>query len=110
MKDFTDVMSAPQIIWVFQQHNSAESKIQGIRKFGGDSFAIEVVSIDGPLPSIIDDAAELLPGEIRAGLVLDYLKHPDVSHDLALLCSRSDVPIVASGKKHRIKGVFTPPT
>ena len=103
-------MSAQQTILVFQQNNSAESKIQGIRKYGGDLFNIEVVSIAGPLPSIIDDAANYLPEEIRAGIVLDYLRHPDVSHDLAVLCSRSNVPVVASGKKHRVKGVLTPPT
>ena len=103
-------MNAPQSIWVFQQNNSAESKIQGIRKYGGDRFAVEVVSIDGPLPSLIDDASDYLPREIPASLVLDYLRHPDISQDLALLCSGSNVPVVASGKKHRVKGVFTPPT
>jgi thymidylate synthase len=103
-------MEAPQSILVFQQNGSAESKIQGIRRFGEDLIALDVLSIDEPLPPIIDDALEYLPTQITANLVLDFLKHPDISQDLAALCIRKNIPIVASGKKHRIKGAFTPLT
>jgi thymidylate synthase len=102
--------NAPQSVLVLQQNGSAESKIQGIRKFGEGLIALDVLSIDEPLPPIIDDALEYLPTEITASLVLDFLKHPDVSQDLAALCIRKSIPIVASGKKFRIKGAFTPLT
>ncbi len=97
-------------ILVFQQSNSGESKITGIRKFGKDRFDLHMVSIDVPLPLVIDDARELLPDDIDADLVLDFFKHPDLSYDLAQLCREKGIPVVASGKKMKIEGVATPPT
>lgn len=109
-REIERLTEAPQSLLVLQQSGSAESKIQGIRRFGEGLIALDVLSIDEPLPPIIDDALEYLPTEISASLVLDFLKHPDVSQDLAALCVRKNIPIVASGKKHRIKGAFTPIT
>ena len=100
----------PVKILVFQQNNSAEKKIAGIRKYGGNRFNIEVVSIDEDLPSVIDDARIFLPKTIQADMVLDFLQHPDLSYDLGRLCSQSGIPVVASGKKHRADNVSTPPT
>lgn len=97
-------------ILVFQQNRRGESKIAGIRKFGGDAFRIEIVSLDSDLPEVIDDARQLLPQKIEADLVLDFLQHPDLSYDLAQLCSQMKIPLVASGKKHRAAHVITPPT
>ena len=78
--------------------------------YGGDSFDIMVFSIDDPLPEVIDDTRKYLPLEIKADIVLDFLKHPDLSHDLGALCNRLEIPVVASGKKSRSGLVFTPPT
>lgn len=100
----------PQKILVFQQNGSGESKIVGIRKQGNDLFRLETVSIDAPLPPVIDDATEYLPGDIEADLVLDFLRHPDLSYDLATMCRLRHIPVVASGKKMRIEGTVTPPT
>jgi hypothetical protein len=100
----------PQKILVFQQNGSGESKIAGVRKYGGDKIVLEVVSIDEPLPPIIEDTSEYLPHKIRADLVLDFMKHPDLNHDLAKLCKNQSIPLIASGKKLEIKGVHTPPT
>ena len=50
-----------QMILVLQQNGSGESKIKGIREYGEDLFEIQVVSIDTPLPLIIDDAKAYLP-------------------------------------------------
>ena len=100
----------PQCIVVFQQNGSAEPKIAGMRKYGGDHFDISVVSIDEALPTVIDDGAEYLPKRIEADLVLDFLTHPDLSHDLGALCTRLGIPVVASGKKSRTGLVITPPT
>ena len=97
-------------ILVFQQNSSGESKVQGIRKYGKDRFIIETVSIDETLPPILDDTRDYLPSNIQADLILDFLKHPDLSHDLAIACRARNIPIVASGKKLRIKGALTPPT
>jgi hypothetical protein len=103
-------MKKPQRILVFQQNGSGESKIKGIRQHGGSCFQLEIVSIDDPLPPILDDAREYLPENLQADLVLDFLQHPDLSYDLANLCQQSRIPVVASGKKMRIEGVSTPPT
>ena len=97
-------------ILVFQQNGSGESKIEGIRKFGEDRFDLQMISIDVPLPLVIDDAREYLPDDIDADLVLDFLKHPDLSYDLGRLCSQKGIPVVASGKKMKVEGTTTPPT
>lgn len=107
---FEEGKPGTQKILVFQQCGSGESKIRGIREYGGDRFALETFSIDEPLPAIIDDTAEYLPEGIQADLVLDFLRHPDLSHDLAVLCGKQGIALVASGKKWRIKGTSTPPT
>ena len=102
--------TSPEKILVFQQNGSGESEIQGIRKYGKDRFIIETVSIDETLPPILADTRDYLPSNIQADLILDFLKHPDLSHDLAIVCRARNIPIVASGKKLRIKGALTPPT
>jgi hypothetical protein len=102
--------SGLQRILVFQQNGSGESKIQGIRKHGKEIFIIETISIDESLPPILDDTSEYLPSHIEADLVLDFLKHPDLSQDLANACAKEKIPVVASGKKMRGKGIFAPPT
>ncbi len=99
-----------QNILVFQQNGSGEKKIEGIKRYGNNRFDLEIVSIDASLPTFIDDAREYLPRDIRTDLVLDFLKHPDLSQDLAVLCRNRKIPVVASGKKLRVKGALTPPT
>jgi len=102
--------AAAQRIIVFQQNGSGESKVKGIRKYGIKLFTLDLVSIDIPLPPILDDTGQYLPLDIRADLVLDFLKHPDLSHDLALACQQRKIPLIASGKKLRVKWALTPPT
>ena len=103
-------MKPKQKIIVFQQNGSAESKIAGIDQYGDERFDIEVISIDENLPPVIDDGSDLLPADLDADLVLDFLKHPDLSEDLARLCERLNIPMIASGKKTRGKHILTPPT
>lgn len=101
---------APYRIAVFQQNGSGLKKIAGIERFGAGEITLELVSIDTPLPPVIEDGRPYLPDTISADLVLDYLKHPDLSTDLAALCQSLGIPVVASGKKHRRPNVFIPPT
>ena len=100
----------PQRIVVFQQKSSGERKVAGVREYGDGSFTLETVSIDGELPPVVDDTSEFLPEDIEADLVLDFLKHEDLSIDLAKLCALKKIPIIASGKKNNSKSVLTPPT
>jgi thymidylate synthase len=103
-------MREKQKILVFEQNGSGQSKIAGIRRFGGDRFILETISIEAALPPVVDDGRDYLPDDIEADLVLDYLKHPDLCHDLALLCREKGIPVVASRKKTRLEGAITPPT
>ena len=100
----------PQKIIVFQQNGSGEKKIAGIRRFAAGKISLEVVSIDKPVPPVLDDTSDYLPQTIEADLVLDFLKHEDLSHDLVDICHREEIPIVSSGKKIPSKWVHTPPT
>ncbi len=105
-----DRMSGVQKITVFQQNKSGIKKIEGIRRFGDNRFALEIISIDTTLPEVIDDAREYIPRGLRADLVLDFLQHPDISHALAVICRDRKIPVIASGKKIRVTGIHTPPT
>jgi hypothetical protein len=103
-------MTNIQNILVFQQNGSGEKKVEGIKKHGKNRFSIEIISIDKSLPAVIDDAAEYIPQDISADVVLDFLEHPDISYDLFAVCRSKNIPVVASGKKVRAKDIFTPPT
>lgn len=103
-------VSAKQKLMVFQQNGSGEKKIEGLKKHGGDMFELEIVNIDDILPPVLDDTSDYLPQEISCDLVLDFLRHNDLSTDLAILCAKKEIPLVASGKKIQGNGVFTPPT
>lgn len=100
----------PQNLLIFQQNGSAESKIKGIEKYGDGRFFLQVVSIDTPLPPIIDDTSTYLSEDFSADLVLDFLQHPDLSHDLARMCQERNIPIVSSGKKIMNNWTISPPT
>ncbi|SHH53786.1 protein of unknown function [Desulfofustis glycolicus DSM 9705] len=102
--------SARQRVVVFQQNGSGERKIDGVRRHGADIIDLRVVSIDAELPPIIDDSDAYLPRVIDADLVLDFLKHYDLSTDLARRCAEEKIPIVVSGKKSLDKWAVTPPT
>jgi hypothetical protein len=75
-----------QNILVFQQNGSGLKKIEGLKQYGNNCFSLEIVSIDAHLPTVIDDTKAYIPKNIEADLVLDYLKHPDLSYDLAVVC------------------------
>lgn len=98
----------PEQIVVFEQRGSGQKKIQGIKEFGGDQFSIRSIDISGDLPEFIDNPEDYLPQTIEADLVLDYMLHPDLSHELARLCRERGIPLVASGKKHEDGWSHTP--
>lgn len=107
-EDRPGLTAAVQRVLVFQQDGRGENKIRGIRACGEDLFHVEVFSLDHPIPSILDDSSDYLPSDFKADLVLDYLRHPDLSQDLAILCRSRGIPLIASGKRHRVEGTFTP--
>ena len=108
MKD--DSVKSGQKVMVFQQNGSGERKISGLRAYGGDLFKLEIVNINEVLPIVLDDTSGYLPKDVSCDLVLDFLHHNDLSTDLAALCEKKEIPLIASGKKIIGKGIFTPPT
>lgn len=100
----------PQRILVFQQKGSGLNKISGIMKFGQGRFVVQTYDIDEPLPGLIEHGKDYLPETIEADLVLDYLKHLDLSNDLWLLCEKLNIPVVASNKKTTGGWAMTPRT
>ncbi len=99
-----------QKVLIFQQNGSGEQKIAGVKKYGEDLFELEVFSIDEVLPPVLDDTSEHIPSDISCDLVLDFLKHQDLSQDLAALCAEKKIPIISSGKKIINNWAKTPPT
>jgi hypothetical protein len=99
-----------QKILVLQQNGRGEKKIKGIEKYAQDLILLKIFSIENALPTVIDNTAPYLPADFQADLVLDFLKHPDLSHDLSLMCQRKKIPVVASGKKIKLDWPFTPVT
>ncbi len=99
-----------QKIIVFQQNRSGKSKIDGINTFGEKQFNVATFDIDEPLPLVIDDTSPYLPDKIDADIVLDFLKHQDLSDDLSILCKKLGIPVIASGKKITTGAAICPPT
>jgi hypothetical protein len=107
-KDGSMTADTRQRIAVFQQNGSGEAKIAGIRRYGEHLIQMDNYAIDQPLPSVLDDTTALLPERLQADLVLDYLRHPDLSEDLCAACERQHIPIVAPGGRGPY--ALTPPT
>lgn len=99
-----------QHILVFQQNDGGEGKIKGIQTQHPELFLLERFNINFPLPAVIDDSAEYLPDKLDCDLVLDFLKHPELSYDLAILCEKENIPLVASGKKFSATTTYNPVT
>ena len=99
-----------QQIWVYQQNQSGLGKIQAIERHARATINLNIISIDDALPEIIDDTTPYLPIPENADLVLDHLKHPDLSHGLAQMCRKAGIPVIASGKKPPLEDALTPRT
>ena len=87
-------------IVVFEEQGSGEKKIQGINEHGRGLEISKRYNIEENLPEIVDDPENYIPEDFSADLVLDFLKHPDLSSHLAQVCKKKNIPVIASGKKH----------
>ena len=93
-------------IVVFEEHGSGEKKIQGITEHGTGLEITRRYNIEAALPEMVDDPEHYIPEDFSADLVLDFLKHPDLSAYLTQVCQEKNIPVIASGKKHA--GAMTP--
>ena len=87
-------------IVVFEEHGSGEKKIQGITEHGCGLEISRRYNIEENLPEIVDDPERYIPEDFNADIVLDFLKHPDLSTYLAQVCRKKNIPVIASGRKH----------
>jgi hypothetical protein len=85
---------------VFEEQGSGEKKIQGIAQHGHNLEITGRFNIEESLPELVDDPENYINEDFEGDLVLDFLKHPDLSARLAEVCRKKKIPIIASGKKH----------
>ena len=93
-------------IVVFEEHGSGEKKIQGIKRHGRGLEICKRYNIVENLPPIVDEPENYISEDFSADLVLDFLRHPDLSAHLVQVCKRKNIPVIASGRKH--PGAITP--
>lgn len=99
-----------QHIWFYTQNRTALGKIKALEQDSSGEIQLKIISIDDPLPLVIDDTDPYLPEPLGADLVLDHLQHPDLSHALAERCEHLGIPVVASGKKPPMESALIPRT
>ncbi len=86
-------------IIVFQQQNSGELKVEGVRRYGQGITVTKTVNVDAYLPDFIEDPEEFIDEDFSADLVLNFLKHPDLVEHLMRLCEKKGIELVSAGKK-----------
>ena len=94
-------------IVVFQQNGSAERKTAGINEYGKGIFIKNTFSIDEALPEVLDHPEKYISSEFAGDLVLNFLKHPDLSSYLVDLCEEKSIPVVTTGKPGKGYTPFT---
>jgi hypothetical protein len=94
-------------IIVFQQNGSAERKTAGIKEYGENIVIQKIFSIDDSLPEVLDNPEEFVTDKFSGDLVLNFLKHPDLSSYLVDICERKAIPVVTTGKPGKGYTPFT---
>ncbi len=98
--------AAAQQVVVFEEDGSGDYKIAGIQVYGKNISICRVFNIKGPLPVLIDEPEEYISSNFQGELVLDFLRHPDLSQYLVELCRQKNIPVIASGQ--HIPGAICP--
>ncbi len=98
--------STKQQIIVFQQAGAARYKIAGIETFGRNLEIAGIYDIPEVLSEIIDEPHEYISRDFQGDLVLNFMKHPDLSEYLVHLCNEKGIPVIASGQ--HVTGAITP--
>lgn len=88
-------------ISVIQENQAGTQKIAGITEYGHDIEVVECITIASGLPQLIDNPEDYLPDRFAGDLVLSFLKHPDLLDQLASVCEKQGIPLIASGRTTR---------
>jgi hypothetical protein len=98
--------ASEQHIVVFEEDGSADCKIAGMEVYGKNILIKTVYNIQGPFDEFIDEPERYISSQFTADLVLDFLRHPDLSAHLVSICNRKNIPVIASGQ--HIPGAESP--
>ena len=94
-------------IALFEESGCAKRKIEGIKKYAPEILISPIINLPAISQDIvIDEPEEFLREDFNADMVLNYIKHPDLSYFLVQICNKKGIPVVASGQK--LKGAICP--
>ncbi len=106
MANMTSKLKKKQKLVIFEERGSGDYKIAGIEVYGKNLEIVKVVNVDLILPPVIDEPEEYITSDFTGDLVLNFLKHPDLSEYLVKLCNQKGIPVIASGQ--HIPGAICP--
>ena len=91
---------------IFEERGSGDYKAAGIQVYGKDIEVSQIINITTALPEIVDEPEEFITSNFKGDLVLNFLRHPDLSEYLVRLCMDKGIPVIASGQ--HIPGAICP--
>ena len=99
-------VDVPQKLVIFEEDGSGDYKVAGIQVYGKNIHITKVFNIQGPLPVLIDEPEDFITEDFDADLVLDFVRHPDLSQYVVEVCRKKSIPVIASGQ--HIPGAICP--
>jgi hypothetical protein len=96
----------PYRLVVFDESGLGKYKVSGIEQYGHNIVIEKIFNIPEDLPDIIDEPEEFMPEDIKGDLILNFIKHPDLSEHLVKMCKIKGVPVIAPGQQ--IPGAICP--
>jgi hypothetical protein len=98
--------SCPFRLIIFEEAGSGKYKVAGIEEYGRNITIERIYNILPDLPEIIDEPEEFIPDDFEGDLILNFLRHPDLSEYLVKICKAKGIPVIASGQN--IPGAICP--
>jgi hypothetical protein len=100
--------NCPSRLVIFEEAGSGKYKVAGIEVYGRNITIERIYNILPALPEVIDEPEEFIPDDFKGDLVLNFLRHPDLSEYLVKICKAKGIPVIASGQN--IPGAICPIT
>jgi len=98
--------SCPFRLVIFEEAGSGKYKVAGIEVYGRNITIERIYNIPPAMPEIIDEPEEFIPDDFEGDLILNFLRHPDLSEHLVKICKIKGMPVIASGQN--IPGAICP--
>ncbi|OPL16984.1 MAG: hypothetical protein AVO38_06715 [delta proteobacterium ML8_D] len=98
--------SVPFRLVIFEEAGSGKYKTAGIEIYGRNITIERIYDILFDLPQVIDEPGEFIPDDFTGDLILNFLRHPDLSEHLVKICKTKGIPVIASGQN--IPGAICP--